>query len=71
MRRRRTRVATVARDCGADGGDDTFTFEGNVAVFVVQADAIGDDSYASVTFDALTIEDALSTITGVVEVAIG
>ena len=58
-------------DCGADDGDDTFTFEGNVAVFVVQADAIGDDSYASVTFDALTLEDALSTITGVVEVAIG
>lgn len=58
-------------DCGADDGDGAFTFEGNVAVFSFQADAIGDDSYAAVTFDALTLEDALSTITGVVEVAIG
>lgn len=58
-------------DCGCDDADDAaFTLDGNVAVFVFQADAIGDDSYASVAFDALTLEDSLSTITGLVEVAI-
>lgn len=57
-------------DCGADDGDDAFAFDGNVSVFAFQADAFGDDSYASVTFDALALEDSLSTITGVVEVAI-
>lgn len=57
--------------CGCDGdAENGFALDGNVAVFAVQADAFGDNSYASVSFDALAFEDALSTVTGVVEVAI-
>ncbi len=58
-------------DCGCDVDDGSFHLDGNLAVFAFSADAFGDDSYASVAFDALTIEDSFSVITGVVEVAVG
>ena len=58
-------------DCGCGDDPGTVTIDGNVVVFALHADAFGDDSYASITFDALAIEDTLSTLTGLVEVAIG
>lgn len=57
-------------DDGTTEFDPTMPLDGNTAVFDFEANAIGEDSVASVTFDAFAVEESISTITAVVEVAI-
>ncbi|MEZ5775705.1 MAG: hypothetical protein R3D33_13645 [Hyphomicrobiaceae bacterium] len=49
-----------------DCSDVDLDFEGNIAIASVGAEAFGADSYASASFDVLSIEDSLSTVDAIV-----
>jgi len=64
-------------ECGCDdpeldlGFDFDVNLDGNLAVFEIEADAFGQDTFADVSVDAFVVEDQVSSVTAVVVVAIG
>lgn len=60
-------------DCGCDGsgGGGGIFIDGNLAIFAVDASAYGDNTFVDTMVTAFTLEDALSTVSAVVVVAVG
>lgn len=67
-------VTYEAIDCGCAGdpyGDyDPIDIDGNLAVFAIDANAFGDNTFADVSVDALALEGELSLATAFVVVAV-